>query len=163
MTVTSVEKDYDNLQLVLTAEFSASIEQVWELWADPRKLERWWGPPTYPATFVEHDLTPGAIATYYMTSPEGEKHYGWWQITAVSPPTTIVFNDGFGDQDGNPAEGMPVGETRLELAETATGTRMTLIGQNSTLEQFNMVLEMGMEEGITASVGQMDAILAEGA
>lgn len=161
MTVTSVEKDYDNLQLVLTADFSAPIEQVWDLWADPRKLERWWGPPTYPATFVNHDLTPGAQMIYYMTSPEGEKYYGWWQITSVTPPTSIVFNDGFGDQDGNPSEDMGVGLTRLDLAETETGTRMTLTSQNATLEQFNMVLEMGMEEGIIAAVGQMDALLSE--
>jgi uncharacterized protein YndB with AHSA1/START domain len=161
MAVTSVEKDYDNLQLILTADFDATIEQVWQLWADPRKLERWWGPPTYPATFVEHDLTPGAHSTYFMTSPEGEKYYGWWQITEVDPPTTIVLNDGFGDQNGNPAEGMPVGETRITLSTTEAGTRMTLIGRNATVEDFNRVLEMGMEEGITASVGQMDAILAE--
>lgn len=158
MTVTSVEKDYDELQLVLTADFSAPIEQVWDLWADPRKLERWWGPPTYPATFTKHDLTPGAIVNYYMTSPEGEKHYGWWRINSVNPPTTIKFNDGFGEQ---PTEGMPVGEMQLELATTETGTRMTLTSRNSTLEDFNQVLEMGMEEGIRESVGQMDALLAE--
>ncbi len=157
MTVTNIEKDYDNLQLVVTADFGAPIEQVWDLWADPRKLERWWGPPTYPATFVKHDLTPGAIVSYYMTSPEGEKNYGWWRITAVNPPTTIEFNDGFGEQ---PVEGMPVGKMQLELAATETGTRMTLSSQNATLEDFNMVLEMGMEEGIRASVGQMDALLA---
>jgi uncharacterized protein YndB with AHSA1/START domain len=158
MTVTSVEKDYENLQMILTADFTAPIEQVWELWADPRKLERWWGPPTYPATFIEHDLTPGSIVNYYMTSPEGEKHYGWWRINSVSPPSAIEFNDGFGEQ---PTEGMPVGEMKLELVTTETGTRMILSSRNSTPEDFNMVLEMGMEEGITASVGQMDALLAE--
>jgi len=50
MTVTSVDKDLDDLTLTLTADFDAPIERVWELWADPRKLERWWGPPEYPAT-----------------------------------------------------------------------------------------------------------------
>jgi hypothetical protein len=33
-------------ELVLVAEFDAPIERVWQLWADPRQLERWWGPPT---------------------------------------------------------------------------------------------------------------------
>ena len=48
------------------------IARVWALWADPRKLERWWGPPTFPATVLEHDLRPGGKVSYYMTSPEGE-------------------------------------------------------------------------------------------
>ena len=43
MTVTNVDKDLDARTLTITAEFDAPLERVWELWADPRKLERWWG------------------------------------------------------------------------------------------------------------------------
>ena len=50
MTVTAVRKDPEALTMTLDAEFDASPERVWQLWADPRQLERWWGPPTYPAT-----------------------------------------------------------------------------------------------------------------
>ena len=56
MTVKNVEKDPATLTMVVTAEFRAPVERVWQLWADPRQLERWWGPPTYPATVVDHDL-----------------------------------------------------------------------------------------------------------
>lgn len=160
MTVTSVEKDLDTLTLVVTADFTAPVDKVWELWADPRKLEQWWGPPTYPATFVKHALVPGADVTYYMTSPEGVKYHGWWRVNAVNPPATIEFNDGFGDEDGNPAEGMPVTDSRLDLTATESGTRMILSSRYSSREHFQQALDMGMEEGITLSVGQMDALLA---
>ena len=43
MTVTTVRKDPEALTMTLTAEFEASPERVWQLWADPRQLERWWG------------------------------------------------------------------------------------------------------------------------
>ena len=89
MSVTSVDKDYDNLTITLIADFDAPIDQVWELWSDPRKLERWWGPPGYPATFEKHDLTPGGEVTYFMTGPEGERHHGMWRVTAVDPPTSL--------------------------------------------------------------------------
>ena len=47
MTVTAVRKDLQALSLILEAEFDASAERIWQLWADPRQLERWWGrPPT---------------------------------------------------------------------------------------------------------------------
>ena len=88
MTVTNVDKDLDACTLTITAEFDAPLERVWELWADPRKLERWWGPPGYPATFVQHDLAPGALVTYFMTGPDAETSRGWWRVTAVDPPTT---------------------------------------------------------------------------
>jgi uncharacterized protein YndB with AHSA1/START domain len=69
MTVTSVRKDADALTMTVTAEFDASPARVWELWADPRQLERWWGPPTYPATFTAHDLAPGGRSPYDRTQP----------------------------------------------------------------------------------------------
>ena len=163
MTVTSVEKDLEALTLTVIADFTAPLEKVWDLWADPRKLETWWGPPNYPATFVQHDLTPGAEVRYYMTTPEGEKYHGWWRINSVTPPTTIEFNDGFSDQDGNPAEEMGVGLVSVNFSATETGTRMTMLSRNSTPEHFQQVLEMGMEEGITLAVGQMDALLVEAA
>jgi ABC-type glycerol-3-phosphate transport system substrate-binding protein len=34
-----------------------------------------------------------------MTSPEGEKYYGWWKVTAVDPPRTFAFEDGFASDD----------------------------------------------------------------
>ena len=59
MSVTSVHTDHDHLTVTVIADFGAPIERVWELWSNPRKLERWWGPPAYPATFEKHDLIPG--------------------------------------------------------------------------------------------------------
>ena len=58
---------------VVTAEIGidAPPERVWDLWADPRKLERWWGPPFWPATFTAHDLAPGSHVEYHMTGPTG--------------------------------------------------------------------------------------------
>ena len=46
--------------MTVTAEFAAPVERVWALYADPRRLERHWGPPGWPATFVQHELVPGA-------------------------------------------------------------------------------------------------------
>jgi uncharacterized protein YndB with AHSA1/START domain len=59
MSVTRVDRDYDNLAITLIADFDAPIDQVWELWSDPRKLERWLGPPTHPAS-VQDMTSPGA-------------------------------------------------------------------------------------------------------
>jgi uncharacterized protein YndB with AHSA1/START domain len=160
MSVTSTDKDYDNLALVLVADLDASIDRVWELWSDPRKLERWWGPPTYPATFETHDLRPGGEATYYMTGPEGDTPRGWWQITSVERPTSIEFTDGFADAAGNPNEDMPRMTVRVSLTERDGGTRMEIRSSFESREDMDKLVEMGMVEGLTQAVGQMDALLA---
>ena len=160
MTVTSVEKDFDDLTLTLIADFDAPPERVWELWADPRKLERWWGPPTHPATFERHDLSPGGGVSYYMTGPDGERYGGWWQVTSADAPKSLEFTDGFANDDGTPNPEMPTTEVRMQLAEHGGGTRMELRSVFGTREQMEQLAEMGMEEGLKQAVGQMDALLA---
>ena len=159
MTVTNVDKDVDNLTLTLVADFDAPVDKVWQLWADPRKLERWWGPPTYPATFQDHDLSPGGSVTYCMTSPEGEKFHGWWRITSVDAPKSLEFVDGFADQNGAPVADMPATSVRMQLTERDGGTRMEMRSVFDTKEQMEQLDTMGMTEGLTLAVGQMDALL----
>jgi uncharacterized protein YndB with AHSA1/START domain len=160
MTVTSVDKDLDTLTLTLIADFDATPERVWQLWADPRLLERWWGPPGYPATFEEHDLSPGGSVTYFMTGPDGDRHWGWWRISSIDPPKSLEFTDGFADEAGRPAEGMPVTAVRVQLTEHDGGTRMELRSVYDSREEMDQVLAMGAEEGLRQAVGQMDAMLA---
>ncbi|GAB3168682.1 SRPBCC family protein [Streptomyces incanus] len=159
MTVTSVDKDPDRLTLTVIADFTAPVEKVWQLWADPRQLERWWGPPTYPATVEEHDLTPGGEVRYFMTSPEGEKFGGWWRVATVTPPTALEFTDGFSGPDGKPNPEMPTTAVRMTLSEHEGGTRMELRSVFDTREQMEQLAEMGVVEGLGQSIGQMDDLL----
>ncbi|HYI98647.1 MAG TPA: SRPBCC domain-containing protein [Thermoleophilaceae bacterium] len=159
MSVTSLDKDLDSLTLTLVADFDAPAERVWELWADPRQLERWWGPPGYPATVEEHELAPGGQVAYYMTGPEGEKFPGWWRIESVEPPKALEFIDGFADEDGKPKGDMPTTTVRMQLSEHEGGTRMKLRSTFASREQMEELENMGMVEGLQQSVGQMDALL----
>ncbi|CAL9276563.1 MULTISPECIES: SRPBCC domain-containing protein [Streptomyces] len=160
MSVTSLNKDLENLTLTLVADFSAPVERVWQLWADPRQLERWWGPPSYPATVEQHDLTPGGDVTYFMTGPEGDKYRGWWRVATVDAPTSLEFTDGFADQDGVPNADMPTTATRVTLTERDGGTRMEMLSVFDTRDQMEQLMKMGMEDGLREAAGQMDGLLA---
>ena len=160
MPVTDIRQEPDNRTLIITAEFAAPVERVWQVYADPRQLEKVWGPPTYPATVVDHDLKPGGRMTYYMTSPEGEKFAGYWQITAVDEPHSFAFDDGFADQDFNEAPGMPVSHNVYTFAEHAGGTRATFVSSYESAEALQQVLDMGIEEGATLALNQIDEFLA---
>ena len=159
MSITSVDKDYDDLAVTLIAEFEAPIEQVWELWSDPRMLERWWGPPGYPATVETHGLTPGGQVKYLMTGPEGDTHHGVWRVTAVHPPTSLEFTDAFAETDGTPIADMPVSTVTVQLTERDGGTRMEMRLMLESREDMEKLLRTGVLEGLREAVGQMDAVL----
>jgi uncharacterized protein YndB with AHSA1/START domain len=164
MTVTAVRKDTDNLTMTVDSEFDAPADRIWQLWADPRQLERWWGPPTYPATVESHDLRPGGRVAYHMTGPEGDQPKGFWEVVEVEPPHRLVFNDGFANDDGSPNAELPVNTARVTIEEIGDGrTRMSIESIFTSTEAMEQVLAMGMEEGLTQAVGQIDAILAEDA
>jgi uncharacterized protein YndB with AHSA1/START domain len=164
MTVTAVRKDVDNLTMTLDAEFDASPERVWQLWADPRRLERWWGPPTYPATVTSHALRPGGRVEYHMTGPEGDEAHGYWEIVEADAPRRLIFRDGFANADGTPNSDLPLNEARLSIAEIGEGrTRMTIQTIFPDAAAMEQLIAMGMEEGLNEAVGQIDAILAEDA
>ncbi len=162
MTVTAVRKDANTL--TLDAEFDASPDRVWQLWADPRQLERWWGPPTYPATFTKHDLAPGSRVEYHMTGPEGDQPRGFWDVLEADVPHRLVFRDGFANDDGTPNDSLPRNEVRTTIEPIGAGrTRMSIESIFPSREAMEQLLAMGMEEGLTQAVGQIDAMLAEDA
>ena len=164
MPVTDVTKDLDALTMTITAEFDVGAERIWEMWSNPRQLERWWGPPHYPATFVEHDLSAGGRADYFMTGPEGQKHHGWWRIEEAEPPNRLRFEDGFVDDEGKPNEEMPTMIATVTIAEADGATTMSIESKFGSREGMEQVIEMGMEQGMVEALGQIDALLAgEGA
>jgi uncharacterized protein YndB with AHSA1/START domain len=160
MPVTDVTKDLDALTMTITAEFDAGAERVWEMWSNPRQLERWWGPPNYPATFVDHDFSPGGRATYFMTTPEGQKYHGWWRFEEVETPNRLRFEDGFADDEGEPNPELPTGIVTVAIAEADGTTTMSIESRNGSREEMEQVLEMGVEQGMVEALGQIDALLA---
>ena len=161
MPVTNISKNVDDLTLTITAEFAAPVERVWQIYADPRQLERIWGPPGYPATVVEHALIPGGTVTYFMTGPDGEKYPGYWKVTAVDEPRSFSFEDGFADGNLKPMSDMPVAHSVYTFEPVGDGaTKVTYVSTYETAEGLQKVLEMGIEEGTEQAINQIDALLA---
>lgn len=161
MALIGVDKNPETLAMIVVSEWDdAPVERVWQIWADPRQLEKWWGPPTWPATVTEHSLEPGGKVAYFMSGPEGEKAHGWWRIVSAQPPRGLVFEDGFADEDGNPDEKMPSMVMTLSLVEReGGGTRMSVETKFASIEAMEQLVAMGMIEGMSEAMGQIDALL----
>ena len=162
MSVVSVVKDADARTMTITARFDAPIARVWQVWSDPRQLERWWGPPMYPATVTEHDLTPGGTVAYAMTGPEGERHGGWWRVSAADSPHKLEFKSGVADADGTPSADKPAAVMRVALSELdGGGTEMVITVAWAGDDGWKWMLETGTDAGMTAAAGQIDELLKE--
>lgn len=161
MPLTTVDKDTNNLTMTVVADFPVPVRRLWDAYADPRQIEKFWGPPGYPATFTRHDVSPGGRSEYYMTSPEGEKHGGYWEFVDVDEGRSFEVRDGFAGPDGQPAQDMPTMRMEYTFEPTDSGSRVTTVTHFNSVDQLEQLLEMGMEEGLTAAMGQIDDVLTD--
>lgn len=160
MPVTDITHDLDHLTLTITAQFAAPVERIWEVYADPRQLEKVWGPPEYPATVVDHSLTPGGRVTYYMTGPEGERFYGYWTVLEVDEPRSFSYEDGFAHEDFTPNTDLPISTCVSTFSAQDVGTRAVYVTSYASREGLQTVLDMGVEEGSRTAIDQIDALVA---
>ena len=161
MPIKSVASDEAALSLTLVGEYPVPVERLWEAYADPRQLERFWGPEGWPATFTRHDMAVGGRSEYHMTGPDGSSSRGWWRFLAVEPGRRFEVEDGFANEDGRPNEGMPSMRMVFTFEPTATGSRFTSVTYFTSLETMKQLVEMGMIEGAKSALGQLDGVLAE--
>lgn len=161
MPVTSVTTDPETLTITVVGDFPVSVERLWEAFADPRQLERFWGPPGYPATFDRYEFEPGGLAHYWMTSPEGQRYYGRWDFDEVDAPRRFAVRDAFATSDGEIDPTIPPGRMTFDFESTATGSRFTSVSTSASLEALEQVLAMGQVEGMRTAFAQLDAVIAD--
>jgi uncharacterized protein YndB with AHSA1/START domain len=161
MPVTSVTSDPETLTMTLIGDYPVPVERLWEAFADPRQIERFWGPPGWPATFTRHDMVEGGRSAYTMTGPDGETAGGYWIFTSIDPGRGFEVIDGFVGDDGRPNEEMPSMNMRMEFTSTPDGSRYTTVTTFPDLASMEQLAEMGMIEGATMAMAQMDDVLAD--
>jgi uncharacterized protein YndB with AHSA1/START domain len=156
MPLTSVTKDPATLTLTVVGDYPVSQRRLWDAFADPRQLERFWGPPAFPATFTRHDFKVGGRAEYLLTLPEGQKWNGSWKFTVVNPISSFEAHDG---QDNAEDENMPA-SMKFAFETTPAGSRLTIVTHFSSIAAMEETIP-GMEQGLRAAMPQLDAVLAE--
>lgn len=161
MPITSVTKNLDDLTMTVVAEFPVPVERLWDAYADPRQIERFWGPVEWPATFYRHDMYPGGRSHYAMRGPNGEISAGYWVFLAVERPHRFEVIDGFADEDGNPTDEFPPMRIEFRFEPTETGSRLVTTTYFTSLEVVEKMLEMGMEEGMRSAMSQIDQVVAD--
>lgn len=161
MPITSVSKDTDDLTMTVVADFPVPVRRLWDAYADPRQLERFWGPVEWPATFSRHDMTPAGESHYVMTGPDGETSAGYWKFLSVDEGKGFEVEDGFASAPGVPNPDMPSMRMSFAFEETEQGSRVTTTTWFASLQDLEQLIASGMEEGMTSAMSQMDDVVAD--
>jgi uncharacterized protein YndB with AHSA1/START domain len=99
-----VEKggDTSDRAIVISREFDAPRELVWEAWTNPKHVANWWGPRGFSTTIEVMDVRPGGVWKHVMHGPDGANYPNKSVFKEVVKPERIVYSHG-GKREGGPA------------------------------------------------------------
>lgn len=86
-------------ELVLTREFDAPKELVFQAFANAEALGEWWGPVEYQTTVLQFDFRPNGIFHYKMDRP-GQPMWGKFVYKKIEKPDLLEFINSFADEKG---------------------------------------------------------------
>ena len=127
--------------VLITREFNAPIETIWNMWTDPDMFSRWYGPNGFTVPVAEMDVTVGGTRKICMEMKIPERTVTMWftgVYKEVTAPNRLIYTESMCDAEGNlisPREmGMPEGtpevtEVIVELSEEGGKTVMTMTHQ----------------------------------
>lgn len=161
MPITEVVSNAEALTLTITADYSVPVTRLWDAYVDPRKIERFWGPKEWPATFTRHDMCVGGESHYYMTGPDGNQSRGMFRILSMEPYRFFEAEDVFTDEHGQANTDMPSMRMRFSFEATDTGSRFVSVTWFTSIESMEQLVQMGMIEGTRSAMAQIDDVLTD--
>jgi uncharacterized protein YndB with AHSA1/START domain len=140
--------------------FNAPVELVWQVWADPELVQRWWGPKNFTSPSANIDFRIGGKSIVSMQAPKelgGQIYFSLWLYQKIEHFKSIEFIQSLCDELGNKINpesvGMPADfplniktvVTFNKLSDTQTKMTVTEYANFGTISNF---AQIGLEQSI---------------
>ena len=150
--------DKSRKTVVITAEFAAKRDLVWDAYTKPELLDQWWAPKPFSSRTKAMDFREGGRRFYAMVSPEGQESWAVQKYTSITPKTNFKFLNAFADENENPQ--LPGSDWDLNFSEQNGKTTITTTIYNESRERMEMLMSMGFKEGTEAAYDSLKELLA---
>jgi len=155
------EPDLAAKKIFIMREFNAPVEKVWRAWTEPELIEKWIAPKPWTAETKTWNFTVGGVWQYAMVSPEGQKYWVYAEFTAIENGSAFSSMGLFCDADGNPVTGGPKSYRHTKFfAIDGSRSKVESVITFDDEATIKMFVERGFKEGTTASLNNLDELLA---
>lgn len=153
--------DKENNTLTIRREFAANRQLVWDCYTKEELLVQWFAPKPYTVKSKGMNFTNGGKWMYAMVSPEGNEHWGIAQYNNIQPINSYESTDAFCDEDGNINTEFPQAIWKVTFTDIGKNTLVQTVISYPSLADLEMIISMGMVEGMTMTLDELDSILAK--
>src|SRR5215204_2121778 len=150
--------DKSTKTVFVNREFDADLSLVWDAFTKQEILDQWWAPEPWASKTKAMNFEVGGRRFYAMVSPEGQENWSIQKYSSISPKTNFKFLNAFADENENPQ--LPGSEWDLTFSEQNGITKVSITIYNESLERMEKMIEMGFKEGFTATLNDLEKLLA---
>jgi uncharacterized protein YndB with AHSA1/START domain len=151
--------DKVNNKVNVTREFAAPLTLVWKAWTTAELLDQWWAPRPYTNTTLSMNFSNGGRWHYFMTSPEGQKHYCLADYNDIITEKEFKAIDAFCDENAVITQGFLDSNWHNSFKTVGDITRVDVVISYKNLEQLETIIKMGFKEGFTMGLGNLEELL----
>lgn len=151
----------ENKTIVVEREFAGSKDRVWQAWTDSTLLEKWWAPKPWKAVTKSFEFKEGGAWLYYMSGPEGEKHWSIVNFETIQPQEHFSARDAFCDENGVINTDLPQMHWHNEFTEMGDHTKVVVTITFPDVATMHKIVEMGFKEGFSMAHTNLDELLAQ--
>jgi uncharacterized protein YndB with AHSA1/START domain len=152
---TEISAEPGGREAIITREFDAPIEKLWQAYTDPELVIQWMGPRRLKGRIDEWEMKPGGRYAFTHIDEDGTEYKFHGFTHSITAPTRAVRTFEF--------EGMPdhVCLETLNLEDLGGKTRVTTISVFETVEDRDGMIQSGMESGVVEGNERLDELLAK--
>ena len=146
--------------ITVKREFAADRQLVWDCYTKNELLDQWWAPSPFTTKTKSMDFREGGHWLYCMIDPEGKQYWGRMDYTKVNASESYEALDAFCDENGDINPQLPRAPWDARFNDLGENTLVETVVTYNSLADLEAVINMGMQEGLTSALDNLDALLA---
>jgi len=144
--------------VTINRTFDAELDLVWDAFTKAEILDQWVAPKPWKSKTKYMNFEVGGKRFYAMVSPEGHERWSIQEYTSITPKTNFKMYNTFADENEKPE--LPGSDWHYNFSEENGMTKVNISIYNESLERLERMIEMGFKEGFTATVNNLEQLLA---
>ncbi|MDP1725220.1 MAG: SRPBCC domain-containing protein [Bacteroidota bacterium] len=151
--------DKEKNTLTIRREFRANRQMVWDAYTQSELLDQWFAPEPLIAKTKSMDFREGGHWLYAMVEPNGTAHWGRTEFLEIKPIDYYTTFDAFCNEVGEINKELPGAHWMIQFSDKGEHSLVETIVTYNSLGELETIIQMGMKEGLTATLQRLDKLL----
>ncbi|MDF7818719.1 SRPBCC domain-containing protein [Runella sp. MFBS21] len=140
-------------------EFLAPRQLVWDAYTKRELLDQWFAPKPFKAKTKSMDFSEGGRWLYAMVAPDGTEYWSISDFLTIKPIDNFTALDGFCDENGVLNPELPRANWDVTFSDKGENALVETVIIYNSLSDLEVVIQMGMEEGLAMTLDNLDEFL----